>query len=133
MLLGKKSQAAPKCLRAALIGLLAVLYIIGNVQLESIHQAFHSLETALHSSEQEQDPCHRAVYHEAINDGCDHSTHFTAVKNCPLCHVVPVNEQLTINSGILKLVATAYIFDEQAISFFTSDELNHLPSRAPPL
>jgi len=73
--------------------ILLFLYIAGNVEVDSFHQLFHAYEKELHSSEQEKDPCHRAIYHDSKKDGCDHKTHLTEIKKCPLCHVVPHNEQ----------------------------------------
>lgn len=132
MLKRKSSRVILKCLRTISISLLLLLYIAGNVQIESIHQVFHSLETALHSTDQEKDPCHRAIYHEATDDGCDHSTHFTGVKNCPLCHVVPVNESLLVDSSILGLFVPTSVFDEPATSIFVGGITDYLPARAPP-
>jgi hypothetical protein len=109
------------------------LYVVGNVQFESIHQVFHSLETTHHSWEQEKDPCHRAIYHESTGDGCDHNTHFTAVKNCPLCHVVPANEQLLIDSKIPGRHRLVAIFDEKSNLNLIGSVINYLPARAPPL
>lgn len=133
MLPRKNSRAIQKCLRTISISLLLLLYVLGNVQIESIHQVFHALETSLHSSDQEKDPCHRAIYHEATSDGCDHSTHFTAIKNCPLCHVVPINEQLLSEYKTTSSVAQEQVFNEQAFSIFTGDDTHLLPSRAPPI
>jgi hypothetical protein len=132
MLLRKNSHAIQKCLKTISISLLVLLYVLGNVQIESIHQVFHALETSLHSSDQEKDPCHRAIYHEATSDGCDHSTHFTAVKNCPLCHVVPVNEQLLSEHKTSGSFAPEHVFNDQAFSIFIDNGVNLLPSRAPP-
>lgn len=112
--------------------LLLGLYLTGNVQVESFHQFFHSLEKALHSSEQEKDPCHRAIYHEAKNEGCNHKTHVTAVKNCPLCHVVPFNDQhFAIGQSPLsaELFCSFFILCIESIH---SDILYDLPARAPP-
>lgn len=115
------------------VGILLLLYIGGNVQVESFHQFFHSLEKAIHSSDAENDPCHRAIYHEATTDGCDHKTHFTAIKKCPLCHVVPINEQLATVTYIFESFAQNLLFDEQLISFVLPNGLTHLPARAPPI
>ncbi len=112
---------------------LLFLYVLGNVQVESFHQAFHSLEKALHSTEQEKDPCHRAIYHEATKEGCDHKTHVTAVKKCPLCHVVPFNEQLLTVSNSVKPSFLPNEFKQQPIPVEIHGSILHLPSRAPPV
>jgi hypothetical protein len=112
--------------------LLLVLYVIGNVQVESIHQVFHSVDKALHSLEQEKDPCHRAIYHEVKNEGCDHKTHVTAIKRCPLCHVVPFNDQHA--SAGEDVTASGYSVSYQSVLHPLSlpDPLYNLSARAPP-
>lgn len=111
--------------------LLLFLYFGGNVQLESFHQVFHSAEEG-HSAREEEDPCHRAIYHDSQNEGCEHKTHVTAVKNCPLCHVVPFNEQhLCISSSFTSLSLTSYInehLDGTATAFLSITP----PLRGPP-
>ena len=114
-------------------GLLLLLYIGGNVQVESFHQFFHSLEKAIHSSDAENDPCHRAIYHEAKTDGCDHKTHVTAIKKCPLCHVVPINEQLVDATYVFESFAPSIVFDQESFSFLIANASTHLPARAPPV
>lgn len=122
-----------KRIRTFAATLLLFLYVLGNVQVESFHQVFHSLEKALHSSEQEKDPCHRAIYHDEKENGCDHDTHLTAVKTCPMCHVVPFNDQYFIvatsrvSPVISDTVAEHFVSGEQIIFSLS------LPSRAPPI
>jgi hypothetical protein len=129
----KPHQVRMQRVKTFAVGLLLLLYIGGNVQVESFHQFFHSLEKAIHSSDAENDPCHRAIYHEAKTDGCDHKTHVTAIKKCPLCHVVPINEQLVDATYVFESFAPSLVFVEQAFSFLISDTLTHLPARAPPV
>lgn len=115
------------------VSLLLLLYIGGNVEVESFHQFFHSLEKAIHSADEENDPCHRAIYHEATTDGCEHKTHVTAIKKCPLCHVVPINEQLAAATYVFESLAPSPVSSEQSSLFLIVEELNHLPARAPPI
>lgn len=122
-----------RCLKTSSILLLLFLYTAGNVQLESFHSVFHSLEKALHSAEQEKDPCHRAIYHDAADEGCDHKTHVTAVKKCPLCHVVPFNDQLLASSNAFEAAS----YPENRNSYYTAilvvNSSIALPARAPPV
>ena len=122
-----------RCLKTSSILLLLFLYTAGNVQLESFHSVFHSLEKALHSAEQEKDPCHRAIYHDAAANGCDHKTHVTAVKKCPLCHVVPFNDQLLVSDNAFETVS----FSENINLFYAAIPVANrpiaLPARAPPV
>lgn len=112
--------------------LLLILYFAGNVQVETFHQFFHSLEKALHSAEQEKDPCHRAIYHEAKNEGCDHKTHVTAVKKCPLCHVLPLNEQNISAGRSFESIPLLPLGNKHFLSFQVAEAFLALPSRAPP-
>jgi len=112
--------------------LLLLLYLAGNVQVESFHRVFHSLEKALHSTEQEKDPCHRAIYHEIKKEGCDHKTHLTGIKKCPLCHVIPFGDQHADIRQHFLSVEFPTSFNVVSISFLWSDSFYNLPSRAPP-
>ena len=119
----------PTALAAAI---LLFLYIAGNVQLESFHQLFHSFHEITHSAQEEQDPCHRAIYHESKSEGCDHETHFTAVKNCPLCHVVPLNEQHLATSHSFVSIPSADPFYLSIFESKASDYLVDPTTRGPP-
>ncbi|WP_276374540.1 hypothetical protein [Chryseolinea sp. H1M3-3] len=129
----KKGKHLSERIKPIFAAVLLFLYVLGNVQVESFHQAFHSLEKALHSTEQEKDPCHRAIYHEVTKEGCDHKTHLTAPKKCPLCHVVPVNEQhlaiyesFDVFTPSLEIKGYSPSVDKVIFSI-------KLPSRAPPI
>jgi hypothetical protein len=128
----KKGKHLSERIKPIFAAVLLFLYVLGNVQVESFHQAFHSLEKALHSTEQEKDPCHRAIYHEVTNEGCDHKTHLSAPKKCPLCHVVPFNEQ---HLAVINSAEPAFLPDEfgqQIIPVEIYGSILQLPSRAPP-
>ncbi len=114
------------------VSLLLLLYLAGNVHVESFHEAFHSLEKSLHSVEQEEDPCHRAIYHEVKNDGCDHKTHVTEIKQCPLCHVVPINVQHFEPSQSFEPFKALSDFIDHLPSTVIVNCLTDLPARAPP-
>jgi hypothetical protein len=122
-----------KCFKTASILLLLFLYTAGNVQLESFHSVFHSLEKALHSAEQEKDPCHRAIYHDAKDEGCDHKTHVTAVKECPLCHVVPFNDQLLTSDNTFESISFPDLLSSNYAAILVANSADNLPARAPPV
>lgn len=113
--------------------LLLLLYLTGNVQLESFHKVFHSFEQALHSSDEEKDPCHRAIYHDSKQEGCDHKTHVTAVKKCPLCHIVPLNEKHLAVSHTFESFSSSSHFKEFPISVQIIEISGSLSARAPPV
>ena len=113
--------------------LLLLLYLTGNVQVESFHKAFHSFEQALHSSDEEKDPCHRAIYHDSKQEGCDHKTHVTAVKKCPLCHIVPLNEKHIAVSHRFESFFSPSDFEAFSFSFPATEISGNLSARAPPV
>jgi hypothetical protein len=113
--------------------LLLLLYLTGNVQVESFHKVFHSFEQALHSTEEEKDPCHRAIYHDAKQKGCDHKTHVTAVKKCPLCHIVPLNEKHIAVNHSFESFSSPSNFEQLSISIQVSEISGGLSARAPPI
>ena len=113
--------------------LLLLLYVMGSVQVESFHDTLHSFEQSLHSFEQEKDPCHRAIYHDSAKEGCDHKTHVTGVKNCPLCHVVPVNAQSIAASQTYQPTVVSVDFNHFSFSHHVKEIFTNLPSRAPPV
>jgi hypothetical protein len=113
--------------------LLLLLYLTGNVQVESFHKVFHSFEEALHSSDDEKDPCHRAIYHDSKQKGCDHKTHVTAVKKCPLCHIVPMNEKHIAVSHSFESFSSPPNFDQFSFSILVAEIPGSLSARAPPI
>ena len=113
--------------------LLLLFYLTGNVQVESFHKVFHSFEQALHSSEEEKDPCHRAIYHDAKQKGCDHKTHVTAVKKCPLCHIVPLNEKHIAVSHSFESFSAPTNFEQLSTSIQVAEVSGGLSARAPPI
>ncbi len=112
---------------------LLLLYFAGNVQFETFHDVVHSLEQSLHTPEQEEDPCHRAIYHEVKSEGCDHETHFTAVEQCPLCHVVPINTQNFEASHSFESLELSNEFGEYKPISLAAWQFIELPARAPPV
>jgi len=67
--------------------ILAVLYLFGVVQFDFLHSLVHSHQNAeLHCVENENNPCHRSIYHADENHGCEHDNHLVAkVKDCLIC------------------------------------------------
>ena len=113
--------------------LLLLLYLVGNVEVESFHKAFHSFEQALHSSQDEKDPCHRAIYHNSKQNSCDHKTHLTAVKKCPLCHLVPLNEKHIAVGHSFESFSSTPSFDQFFVAIQVAEISGGLSARAPPV
>lgn len=69
--------------------LLLVIYLVGTVEINSVHAIFHQTDnqSELHSAVNESNGCHQWVYHNNKNQDCEHKAHLVANKNCPLCHL----------------------------------------------
>jgi hypothetical protein len=75
-----------KTLRQACWVLLLALYAAAALKVDSIHELLHAREFAeLHSIEQENNPCHKSIYHQEAERGCEHQSHITENTKCPLC------------------------------------------------
>jgi hypothetical protein len=112
---------------------LVLLYGLGSLRIESLHQLIHQEETALHSSEQELNACHRTVFHFNPSEHCGHETHFSSLWKCPFCdvhftaHDIP--EALTASSAPLS-GADHSLGTEFHLS---SGAFPYAPARAPPV
>jgi hypothetical protein len=69
-----------------LVAALIILYAAASLRIDSLHQYFHGDEIAnLHSPEQEINPCHKSIYHQQRDNGCDHRSHVSTSSKCPVC------------------------------------------------
>lgn len=65
---------------------LLLVYAASALRLNSIHQLFHAEKiTELHSAEKESDPCHKNIYHQQKESGCEHKSHITENTKCNFC------------------------------------------------
>jgi hypothetical protein len=65
---------------------LLFLYAVGISQFDGWHKLFHPHDTLIsHSESQEEDSCHRAIFHQDIEKGCEHRTHIVVNNKCDLC------------------------------------------------
>ena len=79
---------------------LLIFYIIGTGKLE-IHSIFDDHAVAIsHSEEQEEDPCHRTVYHDDWQKGCHHATHLIVSDKCQICDCAIHSDQSLVSSHI---------------------------------
>lgn len=63
-----------------------LLYGCSLIGVEFIHSVFHA-ESVHHLAEDENDPCHRAIYHADIEHGCGHNTHLSEDSGCDFCNI----------------------------------------------
>jgi hypothetical protein len=133
-LIKDKRIAMYKGIKPFVVILLLLLYILGTVEIDTFHSALHANDnTVLHSAQNEKDFCHRTIYHQDKKNGCEHKTHFTDLKLCPLCQVTSHsdhfffvrnhNENPIVNSNYLEAVLIDF---ETEIACFKSP-------RAPPV
>lgn len=113
---------------------LALLYTAGSLQIDSLHRLIHQHgERTLHTPEQEQNACHRVVFHNQLQGACEHPTHFSESKKCPLCHGTPA--QAAVLARTLE-VSISYGVRTHCAGYLMADhEKNRilLPARAPPV
>jgi len=120
--------------RHILLVVLALLYTAGSLQIDSLHRLIHRhSERGNHTPEQEQNACHRVVYHNQLQGACEHPTHLSESKKCPLCQGTPVTAALitTTQSSVHIPACCALIADAES-SIAQRDHFL-LPPRAPPV
>lgn len=121
-------------LRNALVLFLAVLYSAGSLQIDSIHRLMHQHGArALHTPEQEQNPCHQVVFHDQPQGTCEHPTHFSESKKCPLCQGSPTQSALIQNTLVFRTPVLAEIRFTISHRVLLTGDQRLLPARAPPV
>lgn len=109
---------------------LLLIYGAGSIELQSIHNLLHD-HAAMHSSEAEKDPCHRAIYHHE-KDGCHHSSHVSQSKKCPLCQFSFHGDEWVSAEALEQPVHfTKVLKNNIALSLIASSPAQQ-SSRAPP-
>ena len=110
------------------------LCVVGNIQVDIIHQFVHANQMVVaHSVEQEKDPCHISFYHEGRNGSCDHETHLTEVEKCSLCNLIIHSDQVVLSNTSSQFVHSYFFMNERVVSGLSHDIAAQLPSRAPPV
>jgi hypothetical protein len=98
--------------RQTLSVVVVVLYSLCTSLPGVFHAVVHAHETTVtHSVTQEQDPCHRMLYHgEAA--ACEHDAHLMDADKCSLCDVVCHVEQAIVTDVVaLHAPYTPYYFE----------------------
>ncbi|MFM7193844.1 MAG: hypothetical protein ACKO3B_09630 [Bacteroidota bacterium] len=120
--------------RNAFLLFLAVLYSAGSLQIDSLHRLLHQHgERALHTPEQEQNPCHRVVFHDQPQGSCEHPTHFSESKKCPLCQGAPTHTALKPVIVAFEPAAVAFVHTTVSDRADATNDRTLLPARAPPV
>jgi hypothetical protein len=86
-----------------------------------------------HSVKQEEDPCHRLIYHSDKENGCGHDSHYIVSDQCEMCDLAIQSDQSLISSVTIH----APIYFQQPFAIY-KDNLDSYQavissSRAPPV
>lgn len=89
-------------------------YLLNVISFETFHQAIHHHDhSELHSDEDEEDACHRAIYHGDVSADCKHESHFAETDtDCELCKV--------LTSRSKQFIGTSFV-ENSLFSFFSQD------------
>ncbi len=68
--------------------LLLGAYAAGTSQSQIFHSLTHDHTAELHSDEQEEDACHRLIFHGDNERGCGHGAHLLVSDKCEMCDLV---------------------------------------------
>jgi len=112
----------------AILGLL-VLYALGSLQMETVHRLLHAHD-ATHTVYAEKDPCHRSLYHR--DQACEHKTHVTALKKCPLCQFSFHADQWVSDNAPAKAVFPVASSQTRTVQHYIHATSDPGSSRAPP-
>jgi hypothetical protein len=111
---------------------LLLLYVMGSAQTGYLHQLFHPAEVAAtHSVKQEEDPCHRALYH-GMDRGCRHEVHLVKVHSCGLCHTLVHTELLLFDAPASTSIQVGRECIVRPKNCCTIDVTNTFLTRGPP-
>jgi hypothetical protein len=88
---------------------------------------------AVHSPEQEKDPCHRFLFHGDKEKGCSHKLHITKADKCKLCHVIFHNDHLTISEDVHRHTQDRSQLAVSGLSTFVFNNQILFSPRAPPV
>ncbi|MBA4056335.1 MAG: hypothetical protein C0490_16590 [Marivirga sp.] len=128
----KNRNIPGRFVKAFSVILLITVYFLTTSRIDSVHRFFGHEDSTLHTPEQEQAPCHIAIYHQERSGGCEHKTHFSENDRCSLCDSQVHNTHIFLTVE----VSISHFF---SISDFRSTQdclskgfLTYSSSRAPP-
>lgn len=122
-----------KAIRQASLVLLLALYGAATLKVDSFHELFHAQELAtLHSPEQESNPCHKSVYHQQAQEGCEHKSHITENDKCPLCEFNFVPDQILFENQSTEVVHARLNHCTHWVEPFVLSSEFHQAPRGPP-
>jgi hypothetical protein len=126
---GKKASGV----RASLFVLLLTFYVAGTSNFELLHGFFHSHDHSdPHSEVREEDPCHRAIYHNDVEKGCGHHSHIVVTDKCESCDLIFHTDQILLSHFESQPPPSAPVKFVFCSSDTGSTRQSLLSSRAPP-
>jgi hypothetical protein len=120
-------------LRIAWVSLLLLTYLASSVKIDSYHSLVHDASVIVqHQVENENDPCHRSIYHHDSYKGCRHEAHFSKYDKCPLSDIAAVQAHVQVSACYAVTLADSFVtFPTLVVTPVTSDA-RLLSARAPP-
>jgi hypothetical protein len=113
---------------------LLTFYVGGASQSQLLHQLFHSHDHSVsHSEAQEQDPCHRSIYHNDEEKGCEHHSHIVVADNCELCDLTFHTDQILLSEVESPSILFFPVDFATCSRGFAGSSQSILSSRAPPV
>jgi hypothetical protein len=120
-------------LRLGICLLLLGFFVMGSSHLELLHKSIYTHTHAVsHSEADERDSCHRAIYHDADLNGCEHNFHLVATDKCELCDFISQSDQIVFLNEASVLVCHSLVDAVFESPQFATLEFSILSSRAPP-
>jgi len=85
--------------------LLAGMYALGSPSIDLLHHFVHKhSHDVSHSVTDENDSCHRFIYHHDVAQGCGHDSHVVVSDPCPWCDLALQRDQITFEQPDLSAV-----------------------------
>jgi hypothetical protein len=130
-----RKNSIKQSLRGGAVFLLLCFFLLGNVEIEAIHQFVHSHNTAVtHSKDVEKDLCHRSIYHGEVKNGCAHKSHITKSDKCEWCGINFQTDEVVAQCALVAFVAPSSLAQKSIISSqLPQQAVIKLKSRAPPI
>jgi hypothetical protein len=118
-----------KGFRAVALSFALALYIAGSTGYGLLHQ--HSSQVS-HSIEEENDPCHKAIYHVEQENACEHGSHISKKESCCDCHLLFHSDQIIFRNSLTH-ADDLQVFDQGILIVAHPEEIAlYHPSRGPP-
>lgn len=121
-------------IKTLLSSLLLFFYIGGNLSTLGLHRLLHAHDHIVtHDEEQEQNACHRAIYHAEAGNGCGHDFHYAIPDDCDACDIALQKDPGWIADGSDDIFSGFQVFHSCQPVITSTVKPIALPSRAPPV